>query len=199
MKILFVDCCISQRGTESRTQKLCSAFLDAAAKAETETQIVHLDLKNMTLEPFTVEMLNRRDELSKAGDFDSSIFSLAEQFRNADGIVVGAPFWDLSFPAQLRIYIEHISANGLTYYYDEKGPHGSCRAGWLVYLTSGGDFEREGSLGVEYWKQLSGMYGIGDFHSLFAGGLDAVPERADEMMKNTCQEAAALAERLIRA
>lgn len=190
MKILFVDCCISQRGKASRTEKLCRTFL-RSVRAE------HVDLKNLELKPFTAEMLDRRDGLFRSGAFGDEIYALARQFRDADGIVVGAPFWDLSFPAQLRIYIEHISANGVTYYYDAQGPHGNCKARWLLYLTSGGDFARDGSLGTEYWKQLCAMYGIPEFRSVFAGGLDAMPEQADAFMKEACGKAGALAAELL--
>jgi FMN-dependent NADH-azoreductase len=197
MRILFVDCCISQRGTESRTAQLARAFLDEAMDRGNAVEIEHLDLTEMKLEPFSVPMLNERDMLFQEGKFDDQVYSLARQFRDADGIVIGAPFWDLSFPARLRIYLEHISANGITYYYDEKGPHGNCRAGWLVYLTTGGDYERPGSIGTEYWRQLCGMYGIPEFRNLFAGGLDADPGQAESTLEDACRKAAALADRLI--
>lgn len=41
--------------------------------------------------------------------------------------MVAAPFWDLSYPAALRTYVEYISANGLTYHYDASGCHGDWR------------------------------------------------------------------------
>ena len=109
---------------------------------------------------------------------------------------MAAPFWDLSFPAMLRIYIEHISANGLTYHYDADGCHGDCRAARLVYLTSGGDLEREDSLGMLYWKQLSAMYGIPRFDYVFAGGLDLDPSRTPEIVEAACGLARRLAEEL---
>ena len=193
MKLLYVDCCISQRGENSRTARLCRSFLEAASECDPQLQIEQLDLTNMELQPFTVEMLNQRDARMREKKFEAPEYALARQFRDADGIVVGAPFWDLTFPAQLRIYIEHISANGITYYYDEKGPHGSCRAKWLVYLTTGGDYERAGSLGAACWEQLCVMYGIGRYDWLFAGGLDAAPEDAEKNLEAVCPKARALA------
>ena len=137
-------------------------------------------------------MLNERDALASVGAWDAPVFSPARQFRAADAIVVAAPFWDMSFPAALRTYIEYISANGLTYHYDETGCHGDCRAERLVYLTSGGDFEREDSVGVVYWRQLAAMFGVPRFDYVFAGGLDALPDQAPELLES----ARALAERL---
>ena len=195
MKVLFVDCCISQRGENSRTRRLAEACLAAfrekwpEADVETVTQETLLALK-----PFDVEMLNERDALASVGAWDAPVFSLARQFRAADAILVAAPFWDMSFPAALRTYIEYISANGLTYHYDETGCHGDCQAERLVYLTSGGDFEREDSVGVVYWRQLAAMFGIPQFDYVFAGGLDAAPEQAAELLAGAC----ALAEQLAR-
>ena len=42
--------------------------------------------------------------------------------------MAAAPFWDLSFPAVMRTYIEYICANGLCYHYEADGCHGDCKA-----------------------------------------------------------------------
>lgn len=193
MKLLFVDCCISQRGPASRTLLLASAystaFMETWPDAEIETVLPETLL---ALKPFDVKMLDERDALASVGAWDAPVFDLARQFRAADRIVVAAPFWDLSFPAALRTYIEYISACGLTYHYEEDGCHGSCRADRLTYLTSGGDFEREDSVGVTYWRQLAAMFGIPRFDYVFAGGLDASPDTVEETLTAAC----ALARRL---
>ena len=108
-------------------------------------------------------------------------------------VVVAAPFWDLTFPAALRTYIEYISANGLTYHYEADGCHGDCRAEKLAYLTSGGDLEQPESLGVLYWKQLCAMFGIPAFSYVFAGGLDLDPAGTEELVVSARELAARLA------
>ncbi len=193
MKLLFVDSCISQRDERSRTRRLAEAFLAAFRESHPGAEIDTVDLKRLRLRHFDVIGLDDRDALAKVGAFDAPVFSLARQFREADRIVVAAPFWDLSFPAALRTYIEQISAVGLTYHYDADGCHGDCRAERLAYLTTGGDFEREDSLGVLYWRQLCAMFGIGQFDYVFAGGLDAAPDREEELLSAACDLAAKLA------
>ena len=193
MKLLFVDCCISQRGTDSRTAALCRVFLDTWRERYPDAVTETVPLAELELKPFDRTMLDRRDALFRAGRFEEPLYALARQFRDADRIVVGAPFWDLSFPAALRIYIEHICANGVTYHYGAEGPRGDCRADRLAYLTSGGDFERADSLGVLYWRQLCGMFGIPRFDAVFAGGLDAAPEQAGALLETACHRAAELA------
>ena len=193
MKLLIVDCCISQRGEGSRTRALLRAYVEAFLRAHpgAETETVTPE-ELLALKPFDPAMLNDRDALAAAGAWDAPVFGPARQFRRADAIVVAAPFWDLSFPAALRTYIEYISANGLTYHYEADGCHGDCRAERLVYLTTGGDVEREDSLGVLYWRQLCAMFGIGKFDYVFAGGLDLDPAKGPALT----EAAADLARRL---
>ena len=195
MKLLFVNGCISQRGEDSRTLALARAFLETWRARHPDGEIETVSPEALlALKPFEPEMLNDRDALAGIRCFDAPVFDLARQFRAADRIVVAAPFWDLTFPAALRTYIEYISANGLTYHYEADGCHGDCRGEKLAYLTSGGDAERPESLGVLYWKQLSAMFGIPSFGYVFAGGLDLDPARTAELLAAACEKARHLAE-----
>ncbi|WP_295693912.1 NAD(P)H-dependent oxidoreductase [uncultured Oscillibacter sp.] len=195
MKLLFVNSCISQRGEASRTLALARAFLDTWKGLHPEAEVETVAPEALlALKPFEPEMLNDRDALAGIRCFDAPVFDLARQFRAASRIVVAAPFWDLTFPAALRTYIEYISANGLTYHYEADGCHGDCRGEKLVYLTSGGDVERPESLGVLYWKQLCAMFGIPAFDYVFAGGLDLDPAKTEEILAEACEKARRLAE-----
>lgn len=194
MRFLFVDCCISQRGKDSRTRALCNAFMDRYRELHPDDLYEVVDLQRLNLKPFNQTSLDDRDALAAVKAYDAPIFALARQFRDADRIVVGAPFWDLSFPAMLRIYIEYISAGGVTFSCDEKGIHGACKGGRLAYLTTGGDVERPNSLGVENWRQLCGQFGIPRFDYIFAGGLDLGDGREPELMAQACEQARKLAE-----
>lgn len=197
MKLLFVNCCISQRGGASRTKALADAFLTAFRASHPGAEVEEVTPEALlALKPFNAEMLNRRDALAAENAFDAPVYALARQFRAADAVAVAAPFWDLSYPAALRTYIEYISANGLTYHYDAAGCHGDCAAGHLVYLTSCGDVEREDSVGVIHWRQLAAMFGIPQFDYVFAGGLDVRPDTAGDTLTAACTLAGALAKTL---
>lgn len=196
MKLLFVDCCISQRGADSRTRRLAESFLTAFRAGHSDWEVETVDVATLDLKPFTPQMLDERDALASVEAWDAPVFEEARRLRGADAVVVAAPFWDLSYPAALRTYIEHISANGLTYHYDVDGCHGDCRGQWLVYLTSGGDIEREDSVGVVHWRQLTAMFGIPRFDYVFAGGLDLDPGKTPELLEGACALAGRLAEDL---
>nr|WP_325180767.1 NAD(P)H-dependent oxidoreductase [uncultured Oscillibacter sp.] len=192
MKLLFIDGCVSQRGPASRTRALAEAFLSAFQESHPGAEVETVTLEALDLKPFLPAALNQRDELASVGAFGAPVFDLARQFQAADKIVAAAPFWDMSFPAVMRTYIEYISANGLCYHYEADGCHGDCRADRLAYLTTGGDFERPESLGVLYWKQLSRMFGIPRFDYVFAGGLDVDPAKAPELLEAACEQARTL-------
>ena len=63
----------------------------------------------------------------------------------------------------------------------------------LPLAPGGGDFEREDSVGVVYWRQLAAMFGIPRFDYVFAGGLDACPDTAEETLTASCALARSLA------
>ena len=192
MKLLFIDGCVSQRGPASRTRALAEAFLSAFRESHPGAAVETVTLEALDLKPFLPAALNQRDELASEGAFGAPVFDLARQFQAADKIVAAAPFWDMSFPAVMRTYIEYISANGLCYHYEAGGCHGDCRADRLAYLTTGGDFERPGSLGVLYWERLAAMFGIPRFDYVFAGGLDVAPAKVPEIMDAACGRARTL-------
>lgn len=55
------------------------------------------------------------------GDYRDPLFRYAKQFAQAADIVVAAPYWDLSFPAILKVYLEQICVTGLTFQYTPEG------------------------------------------------------------------------------
>lgn len=50
----------------------------------------------------------KRDALLAEKKYDDEMFRYARQFAAADRIVIAAPLWDLSFPAQLKVYLRCI-------------------------------------------------------------------------------------------
>ncbi|MBQ8967403.1 NAD(P)H-dependent oxidoreductase [Ruminococcus sp.] len=166
MKILYIDATVRK---ESRTAKLAAHLLE---KLEGDVEQVKLC---ETLFPVTDEAyLAERDKACGAGEFSGEIFGYARQFAAADIIVIAAPFWDLSFPAALKQYFEHINVVGLTFAYTDEGrPVGLCAVKKLFYVTTagGGIFAEE--YGYGYVKALAqGFYGIEDCVCFKAEGLD---------------------------
>ena len=115
--------------------------------------------------------------------FISVMFDHAKQFASADTIVIAAPYWDLSFPSTLKIYIENIYVTGIVSAYDESGmPVGLCKAKELYYITTaGGPYDPTYSYG--YIESLAKNYfGIPKTHLVKAEMLDIIGNDAEEIL-----------------
>lgn len=172
MNILFVNACV--RGAESNTLKLCRAALEEMKVAYPEAVISEVNLEADRPLPLYPEDLEKRDALRKSGGLGDSMFDYAHQFSNADKIVIGAPYWDLMFPAVLRIYLELISVVDIAFRYTEEGrPVGCCEADRLLYITTAGGPVKEYHLGYDYIKALcQAFYGIPDVRCFAVDGLE---------------------------
>lgn len=152
MKTLFVNACTRK---DSRTLYLSNYLLDKISGNKEIINLYDLDLK-----PFNEQMILYRDKCILEGNYSDEMFDLAKKFAVADTIVIGAPTWDLSFPAILKLFIEYINVIGLTFAYNEKGePYSLCNAKRLVYVTTAGGYVTDQSYG--YIKALCDtFYGI---------------------------------------
>ena len=195
-KILFINACV--RGEESRTLKLARAFLEAYAPLHPGDVIVERDLVKERLEPLYPETLAEKQALERAGRLDAPMFALSREFAGADKLVVAAPFWELAFPAVLRIYLERISAVNLTFGYGPNGEElGLCRGEKMLFLTTrGGDFTGERArqeMGARYLEALCEHFGIGSFQCLSADGLDDQKLDGHAILADALERARALA------
>ncbi|MBR4410673.1 MAG: NAD(P)H-dependent oxidoreductase [Firmicutes bacterium] len=183
MKVLFVNACM--RGEKSRTLTLCRDYLQKLKEKYPEAVMEEVDLNQLEIELQTGDVLEHRDELRHADRFDDGMFDLAKQLIAADHVVIGAPYWDLSFPAALKNYLERCSVDKLTFIYNEHGaPVGQCRAEALTYITTSGGFIGELNFGFDYVKGLgSVLFGIEKFYFASAEGLDIVGVDVDSKLE----------------
>lgn len=163
-KILFVNACVREN---SRTLDIAKIVLEKLNNAYTEVNLQKTDLK-----PLNRESLDIREKLILQDDFSDTMFSLAKDFAAADTIVIAAPYWDLAFPALLKIYLEQITVSGITFRYAKGVPQGLCRAKRLIYVTTAGGIIYD-NFGFEYVKALAQkIYGIGEVLFFKAENLD---------------------------
>ena len=185
--ILYIDACVR---TESRTRSLAQHLLQLMAQ-QTGDCIETLRLYESALPAMDEATLERRSALCTAGDFSDPYFRFAKQFAAADRIVIAAPFWDLSFPAILKQYLETICITGLTFRYSEAGiPVGLCRAQKLYFVTTAGGPIFEPAFGYGYIRALAQtMFGIPDCVCLKAENLDIAGNDADAILAQSRPDA----------
>ena len=177
--ILFINACARP---QSRTYPL--AWQAAELLGD---EIVTLNLYEENITPMDFDRLCKRDENLKKKDYSDPIFRFANQFKQADTLVVAAPYWDLSFPSIFKCYVEAICADGLTFYYDQTGtPRSLCKLKKLVYVTTAGGYIPENNYGFDYIRQLCAeFFEVKDALYFKAEGLDIVGADVNEILNET--------------
>lgn len=164
--ILYVNACVREN---SRTDTLAKKLLKKLGDYK------EIKLNEENLSPLTKELLEKRSAYIEKCDYENEMFRYAKDFASADIIVIAAPYWDLSFPSILKLYIENIYVTGIVSKYGEDGrPQGLCNASKLYYVTTaGGPYNPDYSYG--YISEMAKKFlGIKETHLLYAEGLDIV-------------------------
>ena len=180
MSTLFINASVRDR---SRTAELAKFFLDRLGD-----KVREINLQNEKIQPLDRESVMLRDRLIAEHITYHPLLQYAREFSQADTIVIAAPFWDLSFPSLLKIYLEAVSVVGLTFCYENNAPRGLCRAERLFYITTAGgpiisDF------GFSYVKELAEtFYGIKQTKCFRAEGLDIIGADVDGIMAKAKSE-----------
>ena len=165
-RILFVNATVR---AESRTLALARRVL-----SHLDGPVTEVNLEALGLRPLTRETLARRDALLGAGAPPDPLLDQARAFAAAEEIVLAAPYWDLSFPASVKTWIEHINCVGLTFAYGpDDRPYGLCGAKRLFYvMTAGGPILPANSGYAQIRELCRSFYGIPEVVLFAAQGLD---------------------------
>ena len=182
MNILYINAGVRKN---SRTNELAQFAL---SKLQCNVDEINLDFEKIT--PLYKEQLELRDSFINNKNYNHSMFKYAKQFANADVILISAPYWDLSFPAILKTYIENINVNGITFSYTEKGyPISLCKAKKLTYITTSGGPIISDAFGFGYITSLAeNFYGINNINYIKAEGLDIFGASIQEILEKAKKE-----------
>ena len=180
--ILYINACVRKT---SRTQILAQCLLEKLGGSYEEVR-----LETISFPKTDERYLEKRDLLIREGKYEDDLFALARQFAAAETIVIATPYWDLSFPASLKQYIEHINVLGITFEYTDDGyPVGLCKAKKLWYVTTAGGSMVPEAFGFGYIKALAeNFYGISDVELIQASGLDIVGADVSAIMDQTIKD-----------
>ena len=196
-KVLYIKANPKQA---SNTFLISDSFIKAYKEKNPADQITTLDLYREG-----IDILRERDH-SDMGDPEKlearnqRVFKYAYQFLEGDKYVIAAPFWNLSFPAILKAYIDYICISSLTFKYTEEGPVGLLAGRKAIYITTrGGNYSSEKTRALDqgepYLKTILGFLGITDFTVLSADCLDVIGVDKDEILRAAIREAENLAQK----
>jgi Acyl carrier protein phosphodiesterase len=170
-KLLFLNSCVNRN--TSRTYQIAKELISSLTEKE-DFEVCELVLEDENIQALTSDTLNERLDLLSKEDFSNEKFNLANQFKNADCIVISAPYWDFGFPTILKSYIEATSIVGVVYKFSENGqPIGLCSAEKMYYVTTrGGYVGNENDLGFATLTQLGNLCGIKEVTCIGVDGFD---------------------------
>lgn len=195
---LFVNAC--PRGEESRTLRLARAFLEALCSQCPSLTIAEHDLTRMNLHSVDRTTLIMKEALCDRSAWEDPYLAPAVAFQQADVVVIAAPYWDLSFPSILKVWVENVYVRNLTFRYENDKPIGLCQGRESVYITTAGSPIGDNDWGARYMRAVLTTLGIPRFTSLCAEALDLEGSDCDAIMERALAEArdagGALANRL---
>lgn len=181
-KLLYIDACI--RDDESRTKRIAEPIVKAL---EAKYDVQRYILNDMNLTIVQKELVKKRN----CGIIDPEVMTWAETVRDADRIVIAAPFWDMSIPAALKNFFELCSILDVTFKTNDKTCYGNCKAEKMLFITTRGMDIPTGDIreqATSYLKALSWLWGIGPLQVVSAQNMDYVSEHEIERKIQTAIE-----------
>lgn len=165
------------RDGESRTRCILEPLMSELGK--------RYEIETVALDGEDYQAVGRR-VLAERGEgyVPEAIAEQARRLAAADRIVIAAPFWDMSFPAILKVFIENMSLFNITFKDNGTYFEGLCRCEKVLYITTRGMNVKTGEPmegATPYIKAIGALWGLGEVITVAAENLDySTPEEVDE-------------------
>lgn len=181
-KIFYVDACLR---TGSNTKKIADAII---AKLAERYEIETVRLSGNAFPVVNNDILNDRAN----GIVPDEYVEMAKNLADADRLVIAAPFWDMSFPSALKVFLENMSLFNVTFGSNEKECYGLCKAEKVLYITTRGMNVSTGDAleqATPYIKAIGKLWGLGELHVISAQNMDySTEEQKAEKVRNAIEE-----------
>lgn len=178
-KIIYINSCI--RGKDSRTALLADNIISDLKDVEIE----EINLSKLNLLPYT------ESNNPVYHPVEERFFEISRKLANSDGIIISAPFWDMSFPALLKVFLEKLSLPDIMFHDDGKTCLGISGCPFMFYVTTRGMNIEDGShleQATPYLKALCELWGIKQFDYISVHNCDYIPqEELDQKIKTTSE------------
>ena len=187
-KIFYVDACLR---TGSNTKKIADAII---AKLAERYDVETVRLSENVFPVVNNDILNDRAN----GIVPDEYVAMAKKLADADRLVIAAPFWDMSFPSALKVFLENMSLFNVTFGSNEKECYGLCKAEKVLYITTRGMNVSTGDAleqATPYIKAIGKLWGLGELHVISAQNMDySTEEQKAEKVRNAIEEGLQLIE-----
>jgi len=184
-------------------------FLQSYKNANPNDEIITLDLYNMDITFIDGDVLSGWGKLAQKNSFQqlnpseqkkiSSMNTLLEQFISADKYVFATPLWNFTVPPMMKAYLDNICIAGKTFKYTENGAEGMLTGKKAVHIQARGGIYTSGpaadfEMGDKYINSVLSFVGITDKQSIIIEGVNAMPDKAEEIKENAITRAKEVAQ-----
>ncbi|WP_054873746.1 FMN-dependent NADH-azoreductase [Oxobacter pfennigii] len=195
-KVLYIKANAKPEGA-SRTFKISDSFIEAYKESHPDDEVITLDLYKENI-GFLSEDDIAHHNVEPGAHRDHPVLKYAYQFLEADKYVFSAPFWNLSFPAILKAYLDYVMVSGITFKYTSQGPVGLCHGKKAIhFVTRGGEYSEPPlsnfEMGDRYLRIILGFLGIQDFKTFAVERIDRSATDTAILVAEKSQEASELA------
>lgn len=190
-------------GANSVSNSLIDQFLGQLPGDGTVSRVVVRDLGNDPLPPLDAARLGAlatdlagrnqdQQELAKLSD------QLIEELQRADLVLLGAPMYNFTVPAGLKVWFDHIARAGVTFKYTDQGPVGLLQDKQVVvFATSGGIHQPGVSDHLRpYLKTMLNFLGIEELEFIAASGLNLGEEPRQRSLREAQERLIAVADKI---
>jgi FMN-dependent NADH-azoreductase len=190
--LLYVHANPKPKGT-SRTLRISHAFVEEYKKSHPDDNVIELDLYKENIGFLSYESVLMHDVKPGEGR-DHPQLKYAYQFLEADRVVIAAPFWNLSFPAIIKAYLDYVTVSGITFKYTSQGPVGLCQDKKAVHIvTRGGAYSEEPlaslELGDRYLRTLFTFLGFSEYTTFAVENMDRTKTDVEAVLESAIAEA----------
>ena len=111
-----------------------------------------------------------------------------ETFKQAERIVFVTPLWNMSFPPQVKAYVDRIIVPGHTFEFGEQGIEGLMKDKEVLHIQSTGGIYSSGPLisfehGDSYLRLMMKLIGVPHYELVRVEGTSTYPDQVSERME----------------
>ena len=185
-------------------------FLENYKKSNPQDEVTILDLYKMEVPLIDETVFSAWGKFATGVSFDQlaskeqnkivAMNNLLEQFLAADKYVFVTPLWNFTIPPMMKAYLDNICIVNKTFKYTENGPVGLLSSKKAVHIQARGGVYSSGpaadfELGDRYINTILSFVGITDKQSIIVEGMNATPDKAEEIKANAISKAKEVAKK----
>lgn len=195
---------------ESFSLSVGNEFLETYKKTNPQDEIITLDLYKTEVPLIDEVVFSAWGKFAAGSTFEQltseeqnkvvAMNSLLEQFLSADKYVFVTPLWNFTIPPKMKAYLDNICIVNKTFKYTENGPIGLLTDKKAVHIQARGGVYSSGpaadfELGDRYLNTILSFIGITDKQSIIVEGMNAMPDKAEEIKANAITKAKEVAQK----